>query len=271
MPHDDRHVDPETLALLALGEGDGAVRAHVDACPGCTAELAQLGAAVAVGRATVGDGALVAPPAQVWNRISAELGLAPARTAAPHAAQDALLRAVRATPPDAATAGPLPDGSAPDEPATADVVPLGRARRRRTPLVAALVGVAAVGAGAVVVANLPDRTAEPVATAVLDAFPDWPDATGTATLARDDRARRLTVQVSAEPAGGDFREVWLIASDGSGLVSLGVLEGDRGTFTVPDGLDLSVYDLVDVSDEPVDGDPAHSGDSIVRGPLTTPA
>ena len=73
---------------------------------------------------------------------------------------------------------------------------------------------------------------------------------------------------STRVPAGDVREVWLIRSDASGLVSLGLLEGDSGRFVVPDGIDLDEFTLVDVSAEPVDGDPAHSGDSIVRGELS---
>jgi hypothetical protein len=36
---------------------------------------------------------------------------------------------------------------------------------------------------------------------------------------------------------------------------------------VPAGIDTGEYDLVDISEEPYDGDPTHSGDSIVRGQL----
>jgi hypothetical protein len=53
--------------------------------------------------------------------------------------------------------------------------------------------------------------------------------------------------------------------DASGLLSLGLLEGTSGRFAVPAGIDLDQFTLVDVSAEPVDGDPSHSGDSIVRG------
>ena len=55
--------------------------------------------------------------------------------------------------------------------------------------------------------------------------------------------------------------------DGQALISLGVLDDSSGTFRVPDSVDLDEYRLVDISFEPVDGDPAHSGDSIVRGEL----
>ena len=51
----------------------------------------------------------------------------------------------------------------------------------------------------------------------------------------------------------------------------GLLEGSEGTFPLPAGVDLSEYSVVDVSREPSDGDPAHSGDSIVRGALADDA
>jgi hypothetical protein len=38
--------------------------------------------------------------------------------------------------------------------------------------------------------------------------------------------------------------------------------------TVPPGTDLNRYRLVDVSDEPHDGDATHSGKSLLRGTLT---
>ena len=57
--------------------------------------------------------------------------------------------------------------------------------------------------------------------------------------------------------------------DLSRLVSLGVMTSDSGTFPVPAGLNLSEYPIVDVSDEPVDGNPAHSSVSIVRGTLVS--
>ncbi len=41
-----------------------------------------------------------------------------------------------------------------------------------------------------------------------------------------------------------------------------------GTFEVPDDVDLDRFDVVDVSVEPDDGDPTHSGASILRGDLT---
>jgi hypothetical protein len=51
-------------------------------------------------------------------------------------------------------------------------------------------------------------------------------------------------------------------------VALGVLEIGSGRFPVPAGVDLAAYGTVDVSREPLDGDPAHSTDSVARGALT---
>ncbi len=50
--------------------------------------------------------------------------------------------------------------------------------------------------------------------------------------------------------------------------SLGALEGDE-RFVVPDGLAIDEFPLVDVSIEPIDGDPAHSSKSVLRGELET--
>ena len=79
-------------------------------------------------------------------------------------------------------------------------------------------------------------------------------------------ARDVVVDLSAP--GDGLREVWLIDPETSGLVSLGLLSGASGTFSIPSNIDLGRYSVVDVSEEPDDGNPAHSGDSIVRGQLS---
>ncbi len=74
--------------------------------------------------------------------------------------------------------------------------------------------------------------------------------------------------------GEGFFEAWLIDPATGAMVSLGpVPTAAPGQVTaelpVPRGLDVSAYDLVDVSAEPLDGDPTHSGVSLVRGTLGT--
>ena len=114
-----------------------------------------------------------------------------------------------------------------------------------------------------------DVPVDPVGVeAALDPLPGW-SATGEAVVEEADDGTRVLVLTVDEAAGDGFHEVWLIDRDVTRLVSLGVLEGSEGRFTVPAGLDLEDFAVVDVSEEPFDGDPAHSGDSIVRGILGT--
>jgi hypothetical protein len=109
---------------------------------------------------------------------------------------------------------------------------------------------------------------DPVASARLSAFPDWKGQSGTAVLERaGDGEQVVDVRTTVQPDGRTDHEVWLMTAGARRLVSLGVLHGTSGRFTVPAGLDVHRFRFVDVSDEPRDGDTAHSGDSIVRGAL----
>ena len=61
--------------------------------------------------------------------------------------------------------------------------------------------------------------------------------------------------------------MWLLAPDAKKMVSPGNLLGNRTTCTLPAGLHVADYPLVDISIESYDGNPLHSGNSIVRGQL----
>lgn len=95
-----------------------------------------------------------------------------------------------------------------------------------------------------------------------------------ADLIAEDGMHSIAIVDAALPApeaGADL-EVWLIRPDEEGnvadLVSLGVVDpDDPGSLDVPSGYDPADYFVVDISVEPRDGDPAHSGRSILRGPL----
>ncbi|WP_262002825.1 anti-sigma factor [Microbacterium sp. Mcb102] len=281
------HLDPEQLALLALGEPVASAEesAHIAACAACAAELEQMAHAAMVARTTMAEGELEQPGADVWDRIHDELSLSAAVAADPLAAsQDRADTSAVYT--DSSTAGPdtapaavfaVPEDPAPapearDVSAAGRVPASSRVRRRRSSarlwiLAASLALVVAGGSvtWALVSSNL---TPVPVATAELDPFPDHPGAAGSAEVSEDDEGgRALTVTLDGEARADEYREVWLIRNDGAALISLGVLESSSGTFAIPAGVDLAEYDLVDISFEPVDGDPAHSGDSIVRGQL----
>jgi hypothetical protein len=268
------HIEPEELAVLALDgrEPDAAVRAHLDACTECLAEYDSLVRTVALGRNAPED-EFEAPPSSVWASIHDELGLAPEHAADPAAGRTPV--AVAAVP------APRRDHVAPRRrtrtPALASDGADGTRRRRAwLPItVAAAVGgiLAGLGLGWLLGAagsagGPADDPAVVLASAELDSFPGWDDAAGSATVEEGaDGVRTVVVDLDATVPAGELREVWLIRSDASGLVSLGLLEGGSGRFVVPAGIDLDEFTLVDVSAEPVDGDPAHSGDSIVRGEL----
>src|SRR5918995_2801944 len=72
------HIDPERLALFAIGEpvADAQETEHLAACRTCIEDLAALRHAVVAGRASIDVGELETPPEAVWDRIVDELKLA---------------------------------------------------------------------------------------------------------------------------------------------------------------------------------------------------
>lgn len=236
-----RHLDQDVLALMALGEPvhDDAGRGHLESCADCRNELASLKSVVATARSVTPADEVVPPPPHVWDGIRDELGLSPRLE---------------------------PDG----ETVTTPVSPApGERRGRVAPWVAAAAaaGVLIGGAAGSWWADQRSQAGAVVAEAELEPLPGW-DAAGVAVVEElDEGTRELVITVQTGQDARGYREVWLIDREVSQLVSLGVLEGDTGRFTVPDGLDLGEFPVVDVSDEPFDGDPNHSGDSIVRGLL----
>ncbi|GAA1755952.1 hypothetical protein GCM10009810_14640 [Nostocoides vanveenii] len=110
--------------------------------------------------------------------------------------------------------------------------------------------------------------AEVVASANLATL----DTGATRGVAEVERVRgqlEVRIMVSSDPDPGGYLEVWLINRDLERMVSLGVLP--QGTsnrsYPVPQSLLDEGYVIVDISREPLDDQPAHSGHSIVRGTL----
>ncbi|MDR7251868.1 hypothetical protein J2X46_000840 [Nocardioides sp. BE266] len=233
------HPDLEVLAGLALdpAEVDADVRTHVDACAECRALVEALSDVHDL--AAAGE-PLTPAPAGVRARVLAE--------------------ARRSEQP----------------PAAAPVVPIAAAERRRSGVPLWLAGAAAavtLVAGVVGGRLSVDDPAPPVdrgtvvAAADLTALDsDAPRGEASAVRSKD----TVTLRVAARELGDEdgFHEVWLINVDGSRMVALGVLaEGDTGEFDVPLGLIDEGYRIVDISVEPDDGDPTHSGVSLARGEL----
>jgi hypothetical protein len=244
-----QHCTPEQLALAALREplpADDA--AHLAACTECRAEAASLqrGVELLAVPEFAAPGASVPPPPSMWAAIASATGVSaeprPERVTAP------------AGRPSAAAPSPK-------------VVPL---RPRRSPTwlltVAATVAGAVIGAGAVAVLQGNDDGAA-VAAAALDPLDDN-DASGSARVVeRDDGTRVLEVELRAPKLDDAYYEVWLLKPDVSGLIPVGTTQTGTAVFEIPAALDLGQFPVVDVSIEPLDGDPAHSGDSVVRGVL----
>lgn len=253
------HIDPEALALVALGEPltDPIVVEHLSSCESCWHEIEALRSTVSVARSAIGEAELSAPPARVWQSVRAELGLAADLEPPAPVVEEIAVTSAR----------PIVHL----ESARRDSVRERRAGIRRLMIpVAASAAAAALVAGGVLWwgATAPRDAGQLIAAAQLDALPDWPAASGQATVAeRADGERVVTVSLDATVGDGVVREVWLLTENIDGLISLGLLTGNSGEFVVPASIDLSQFSVVDISAEPLDGDPTHSGDSIVRGSL----
>ncbi len=285
------HLDPEQLSLLALYDDweDPAGREHLLACPQCAADYAALRRTVEAVKTTPDTSRLSVPGPQVWAGIHRELGLGESVREDPLAAEAPAEtrkegRAPAATPapgdapPSNVVPMPARTEGAPKEPARTEGARTegGRDKHARakatwwqrpgTWLATAAAAVLVV-AGAVWALNRPPQPRE-LAEAQLTPLAKYSAAGSAKVVADPDGSRSLEVSLNKDEAKG-YQEVWLIAPDLSKLVSLGVMNSTSGTFQVPAGLDLSQYPVVDVSDEPMDGNPAHSTVSIARGTLTS--
>lgn len=267
------HLDPDILPLVALGEQEltDDDRAHLAECAACASEVAELRHTAAVGRSSIVIDTLESPPDRVWNAIADELGVDPATLpAAASVSAPSPSPADPAVPTDAAQPAP-PAVPQTRREAAQRASSSGAARRRPGGWTRALFALAATVALVVVVGgvwtitSLP--TTVPIASAELLAFPAHPGAHGEAVVEERGDERVVVVSLDADPIPGTFREVWLISADATQIVSLGTLDSASGTFSIPADIDLAEFVLVDISAEPEDGAPEHSGDSIVRGEL----
>lgn len=164
---------------------------------------------------------------------------------------------------------------------TDNVIPLGSRKWAGWYVVvgvaAALIAVV-IGIGILLSAN--DEAGKVLATATLVHDPVSFDSLGDNTssgaslISHDDK---LTIEIVdsrlPDPGEGADLEVWLIQPDDEDnvvdLVSLGVVDPDDScVLEIASSHDPAVYYVVDISIEPQDGDPSHSGRTILRGPLT---
>ncbi|GIE29408.1 hypothetical protein Ait01nite_024530 [Actinoplanes italicus] len=237
-----QHLDPDRLVLLALSEESEELTEsdHLERCAGCRHDIASLREVAELGAESQELRDLPAPPERVWDAIEAGV----ARTAKPAV--------------------------------TAPVVSLAdhrhrRPRRRWAPLVAAAAAAVLAVAGTVAFDRFAGQRAERsvAARATLTPLPTVSaDASGRVRVLTDGA---LEIDVRNLPLTTGFHEVWLLdPDDPTKMVAIGNLSGSRqDVLPVPPGTDLNRFRLVDVSDEPHDGDATHSGKSLLRGTLTS--
>ena len=195
---------------------------------------------------TEADLALPEPPASLWDDIEAAVNVA--------------------TAPTAERTGVVVDLSA---------------RFRRSPArYAAAAAAVALIAGAVAFTAGDRTTSEVVGEAQLvwdTAFvSEGTDVVVDADLVATGESRSITIADAALPTRSDEDlELWLIGVDAAGeltIQTLGIIDDAAapGSYDIPADFDLDGFDqvLVDISFEPRDGVEAHSGASIVRGPVS---
>ena len=227
------HIDDDVLAAISLGElvGD-ADRLHASTCGECSQRLSSLESLVLdlgqAGTAAV----LVEPPSRVWEAISAEV----------------------------------------EKPASVIALDSRRPRRRsRSWLIGAVAasGVMLGVVGAVVGLNLAERSQTTVVAATDLEGLESLEIVGEASLEeRADGSLVLVVQADYEALEGASYEVWLIDESIEGMISVGYLTSERAEFAIPAGFDVAAHPIVDISVEPHDGVPTHSGVSVTRGVLS---
>ncbi len=252
----DGHLTNDALTEIMTTDSVGEVPTehtqHLEHCAQCQTALTDIDRIIAALRS---PNVLEEPPPGLWDRIATDLDLAtPAPSSAPIDATDATV-----TPPTRLRPRPESRG-----------VPWWGI------LTAAAVGALIGGVG--IAAILSQQTTEqdaPVASPVVGGATLEPvaadDFSGTAQMVqRDDGSLELTVEISnaPDPADGYF-EVWLRDAEATQLISLGTATRESTTLQVPGGVDLSEYNVVDVSHEHFDGDPSHSGVTLAAGPMET--
>ncbi|WP_062131217.1 anti-sigma factor [Demequina aestuarii] len=252
------HLDDDVLAEFALGGGSASDAEHAATCVECRGEVESLRAMVARVQMAGPGGDLLTPPDRVWDAVVAEV------------------HSDRAVPSRSSGEADESDGSGPASAVTtADDDDLASRRPRRgsrwslAAAAAAGVVVGGIGVGAALGINGGDEPAAIVAQAPLTDLSTEAPAGDAVVETRDDGTQVIVIDTDTRDVEDAYLEVWLIDEAIKGMVSLGHLTGGSGEFVLPPGFDISDFPIVDISVEPLDGVPTHSGESVTRGVLET--
>lgn len=250
------HPDDETLVQIALEPDQASPDVdHVRACVTCSNVVAEIrGTRDELRRS--GPETWEQPVPGLWGRIQ--------RTVEESAHEAALVEGARSDP--AATERAELERAL----ATPSRQPEPRARRRPTGaawLVAAVAVGVIVGLAAAWSFWRSPSTPTTIARTQLDTL-DTRQLRGSAELEGSGQRLDLRVDAATLDAAGGYLEVWLINTDGKRMISVGILrEPGSDTFPVSQTIISQGYVIVDISREPFDDAPQHSGDSLARGRL----
>ncbi|MBW8172908.1 anti-sigma factor [Ornithinimicrobium sp. Arc0846-15] len=241
------HIDDDRLVHGALQSPTSHEASHLRDCADCRRAARDLSHA----RETLKMAGPMTemPPDRVWDQILEQTV----------GRSDAKDRPAGPKDDDAHLATVTSLGASPGKPESKSAVTLG--------WLAAAAGVGAVVAlaGSALLNQQPEESL--VATAELDVLSGAAEPAQAEILMIDGQQVLRIDQASVSDLEGQYLEVWLLNPDSSGLITLGLLDGESGDFALPENLSTAEFSVVDVSVEAYDGDPSHSGDSVWRGPL----
>ena len=234
------HIDDDELTMISFGEPIRlADEEHLKQCELCQSRLNRLEVVVGTARGVTDADRPVAPPDSVWDAVVAELALTP-------------------------------------EKPVASVTSIEVARnRRRVPswLVATAAGVGILIGSAVTAGLISGQSKDALDSVVVARANLDPVAgsglQGTAAVEASGDDSTLRVSVRDLPVVSDgYYEVWMATADAGKMVALGTINpGSDATFSLPQGMKVADFPLVDVSLERFDGNAGHSAVSVVRGQL----
>ncbi|MFX0593529.1 anti-sigma factor domain-containing protein [Melissospora conviva] len=270
------HPEHDRLVFLALGEAaaDAAESTHLASCAHCRAEVHTLRHVAGLGAGTRGLHDLPDPPEHVWQGIVAQVGAAESAPAVPAPRPDPSPE--ERTPDERDSSGRTAVGRPSDGEGT--TLPMrsrrrGRWSRRAVTATTAIAAAAAGIVGTLVVVDTTGSSPDPeparvvLASAPLAAYGATPsEARGEARVFDNGR---LHLHLTNLPEVPGYYEVWLINPRNMKMLSIGVLgDATDELLPLPPNVDLEEYSVVDLSAEAYDNDPAHSGNSLLRGTLT---
>lgn len=162
-----------------------------------------------------------------------------------------------------------PTATEPASTRTADVIDLA-SRRPSTVLGWVVTAAAAIAIVAAGLGTLGQDPAVPVATFAMDALDDRAEAPVDGEIVQRTDATVVELDLTGldQRTDDSHYELWFLDLDAGQIVSLGTVDPTTTTVAVPADLDPEAFPLLDVSVEPNDGDESHSGDSVLRGPIT---